>query len=82
VTPFYEHAGITIYHGDCRDVIDLWEGSHGVKAFDLLLTGSWLRVALRRLDAAAGIRPMARWRGTLRQAPRRSAVLSRLPRRK
>jgi len=21
VTPYYEHAGITIYHGDCRDVI-------------------------------------------------------------
>jgi site-specific DNA-methyltransferase (adenine-specific) len=21
VTPYYEHAGITIYHGDCRDVL-------------------------------------------------------------
>lgn len=35
---YYEHAGITIYHGDCRDVIEQWEGQHGVKAFDLLLT--------------------------------------------
>jgi site-specific DNA-methyltransferase (adenine-specific) len=27
VTPYYEHAGITIYHGDCHDVIaDLWAG--------------------------------------------------------
>ncbi len=22
MTPYYEHAGITIYHGDCRDVLD------------------------------------------------------------
>jgi len=21
VKPYYEHAGITIYHGDCRDVL-------------------------------------------------------------
>ena len=21
MTPYYEHAGITIYHGDCRDVL-------------------------------------------------------------
>lgn len=38
MTPYYEHAGITIYHGDCRDVIEQWEGQHGVKHFDLLLT--------------------------------------------
>jgi hypothetical protein len=31
--PYYEHAGITIYHGDCRDVLpDVWFGS------DLMLT--------------------------------------------
>ena len=23
MTPYYEHAGITIYHGDCRDVLSL-----------------------------------------------------------
>ena len=23
MTPYYEHAGITIYHGDCRDVLPL-----------------------------------------------------------
>ena len=22
--PYYEHAGITIYHGDCRDVLEDW----------------------------------------------------------
>jgi DNA modification methylase len=37
--PYYgPTSGVTIYHGDCRDVLDLWEGSHGVKSFDLLLT--------------------------------------------
>lgn len=30
--PYYEHAGITIYHGDCREVLPLLAG------FDLLLT--------------------------------------------
>ncbi len=32
MTPYYEHAGITIYHGDCRDVLPL------LGPFDLLLT--------------------------------------------
>jgi hypothetical protein len=26
MTPYYDHAGITIYHGDCRDVVEEWEG--------------------------------------------------------
>lgn len=32
--PYYEHAGITIYHGDCREVIPTME----VEAFDLIVT--------------------------------------------
>ena len=29
--PYYEHAGITIYHGDCRDVLpDIQAGTGGV----------------------------------------------------
>jgi site-specific DNA-methyltransferase (adenine-specific) len=35
--PYYEHAGITIYHGDCRDVLEEWEGLR-TQSFDLLLT--------------------------------------------
>jgi DNA modification methylase len=35
--PYYEHAGITIYHGDCRDVMEQWEGLR-TQSFDLLLT--------------------------------------------
>jgi site-specific DNA-methyltransferase (adenine-specific) len=37
MTPYYEHGGITIYHGDCRDVIEQWEGLR-TQPFDLLLT--------------------------------------------
>ncbi len=38
MTPYYgPHAGITIYHGDCRDVIEEWEGLR-THSFDLLLT--------------------------------------------
>ena len=32
MTPYYEHAGITIYHGDCRDVLA------ALGRFDLILT--------------------------------------------
>ena len=33
MTPYYEHAGITIYHGDCRDVLPFL-----VETVDLVLT--------------------------------------------
>src|SRR5271154_6973796 len=32
VKPYYEHAGITIYHGDCREILPT------LPKFDLLLT--------------------------------------------
>lgn len=35
--PYYEHAGITIFLGDCREVVDQWEGLR-TQSFDLLLT--------------------------------------------
>ena len=31
-TPFYQHGGITIYHGDCRQIVSQ------LGTFDLLLT--------------------------------------------
>jgi DNA modification methylase len=37
MTPYYEHGGITIYHGDCCHVIEEWEGLR-TQSFDLLLT--------------------------------------------
>ena len=30
--PYYDHAGITLYHGDCREILP------GLGRFDLLLT--------------------------------------------
>jgi site-specific DNA-methyltransferase (adenine-specific) len=32
LTPYYDHGGITIYHGDCREILPL------LGSFDLLLT--------------------------------------------
>ncbi len=37
MTPYYEQDGITIYHGDCREVMEQWEGLR-TQPFDLLLT--------------------------------------------
>ena len=39
VKPYYEHAGITIYHGDCLRVLDHLAPHYGERPFDLLLTG-------------------------------------------
>jgi len=36
--PYYEHAGITIYHGDCSEVVESFGLHWGEKPFDLLLT--------------------------------------------
>jgi len=35
--PYYEQSGVTIYHGDCREVLDDWRGLR-TTSFDLLLT--------------------------------------------
>ena len=32
ITPYYQHAGITIYHGDCRDILPM------LPKVDLVLT--------------------------------------------
>jgi len=37
VQPYYQQSGVTIYHGDCRDVMDEWEGLR-THSFDLVLT--------------------------------------------
>jgi DNA modification methylase len=38
MNPYYEHAGITIYHGDCSEVVESFGLHWGEKLFDLLLT--------------------------------------------
>ena len=53
MTPYYEHAGITIYHGDCLDVLPLLEQvdhvitdpPYNVRAEDIDIVG---RSAMRR----------------------------------
>lgn len=30
MTPYYDHGGVTIYHGDCRDVLEWLDGYHSV----------------------------------------------------
>lgn len=37
MTPYYEQDGVTIYHGDNREVLSQWEGLR-TQSFDLLLT--------------------------------------------
>jgi 16S rRNA G966 N2-methylase RsmD len=37
LTPYYQQDGMTIFLGDCREVIDQWEGLR-TQSFDLLLT--------------------------------------------
>jgi site-specific DNA-methyltransferase (adenine-specific) len=49
--PYYEHAGITIYHGDCREIVP------ELGRFDLLLTDPPYGVNLGNHAAAAEKRP-------------------------
>ena len=58
--PYYEQSGITIYHGDCCEVIDSFGLHWGEKSFDLLLTDPPYGIrgtdAESRHDAANGWR--------------------------
>lgn len=38
MTPYYEHGGVTIYHGDCLGVLEHLAPHYGERLFDLLLT--------------------------------------------
>lgn len=46
MTPYYDHGGITIYHGDCREILP------GLGRFDLLLTDPPYGVSAIKADAA------------------------------
>jgi site-specific DNA-methyltransferase (adenine-specific) len=44
IRPYYEHAGVTIYHGDCREVLP------GLLDVGVVLADPPYGVALRRGD--------------------------------
>ncbi len=54
--PYYEQSGVTIYHGDCRDVIEDF-GHFGEQPFDLLLTDPPYGIGVARTgQVGAGVR--------------------------
>lgn len=54
--PYYEQSGMTIYHGDCRDVMEEWEGLRA-QSFDLLLTDPPYGIGVaKRGQVGAGVR--------------------------
>lgn len=54
MTPYYDHGGITIYHGDCREILP------GLGRFDLLLADPPYGVNARTDNASSGGR--GKWR--------------------
>lgn len=53
--PYYEHAGITIYHGDCREILP------ELACFDLLLTDPPYGIGADKPNAHSSIRDNDRW---------------------
>lgn len=54
--PYYDHGGITIYHGDCREILP------SLGTFDLLLTDPPYGIAAKTSNASSkrGHRPYDR----------------------
>lgn len=61
MTPYYQQDGITIYHGDCREVMPAFDGD----AFDLLLTDPPYGVNWRSNRRQMSFTPIAGDDGTL-----------------
>lgn len=55
--PYYDHGGITIYHGDCRDILP------SLGRFDLLLTDPPYGIGLDTANASREYSPGARAAG-------------------
>lgn len=53
--PYYEHNGITIYHGDCREIIP------SLGRFDLLLTDPPYGISADKAKAHSSIRDNSKW---------------------
>ncbi len=61
MTPYYEHGGITIYHGDCREVMDDLRGAWGVQPFDVLVTDPPYGIEAAKRGAHSSIRDNTDW---------------------
>lgn len=66
MTPYYEHGGITIYHGDCREVLPTLRGDlvfadppYGVgkAAWDASFPSEWMPLAAECADLALAVTP-------------------------
>lgn len=61
VEPYYEHAGVTIYHGDCREVMSDFAPHFGETPFDLLLTDPPYGIEAAKRGAHSSIRDNGAW---------------------
>ena len=59
--PYYEHAGITIYHGDCLSVMGQLAPHYGERLFDLLLTDPPYGIGEGQKKAASRYRSNPSW---------------------
>lgn len=55
MTPYYDHAGITLYHGDCREILPT------LGQFDLLLTDPPYGISLENHDTSGKYRAEREW---------------------
>lgn len=70
---YYSHAGITIYHGDCREVIEQWEGLR-TASFDLLLTDPPYGLGQGRKNKRGGSGASVQMTGMFAGKPRAASV--------
>lgn len=54
--PYYEQDGITIYHGDCRLVVEDFTDHFGEKLFDLLLTDPPYGIGVAKTGRVGSVR--------------------------
>lgn len=64
MTPYYEQSGITIYHGDCADVIESFGLHWGSKLYDLLLTDPPYGIDYSNAGGFSESSGWGPWRGT------------------
>ena len=61
MTPYYQHGGIAIYHGDCIEVMEYLAPQYGERLFDLLLTDPPYGIGEGQSKAASRYRSNPSW---------------------